>query len=149
MSSKPYDQFSKELLEELLCPLGRVEVNKQVTDEARFVDVLFTSAPTAQAQNLGLLGRIAVLNTALLEPFRNQPSRSEVRNCFLKLFTVIADSQRKAKREKTSLPEDSLARLWIISPSASASLLADLEVKLDLEKWSRGVYFSRNVLEQQ
>ena len=109
MSSKPYDQFSKELLEELLSPLGRVEVNKQVTDEARFVDVLFTSTPTAQAQNLGLLGRIAVLNTALLEPFRNQPSRSEVRNCFLKLFTVIADSQRKAKREKTSLPEDSLA----------------------------------------
>lgn len=141
MTSKPYDQFSKELLEELLSPLGRVEVNKQVTDEARFVDVLFTSTPTAQAQNLGLLGRIAVLNTALLEPFRNQPSRSEVRNCFLKLFTVIADSQRKAKREKTSLPEDSLARLWIISPSASASLLEDLEVKLDLEKWSRGVYF--------
>ncbi|MEH1955482.1 hypothetical protein [Nostoc sp.] len=76
MTSKPYDQFSKELLEELLSPLGRVEVNKQVTDEARFVDVLFTSTPTAQAQNLGLLGRIAVLNTALLEPFRNQPSRS-------------------------------------------------------------------------
>ncbi|QKQ73163.1 hypothetical protein [Nostoc sp. TCL240-02] len=141
MSSKPYDQFSKELLEELLSPLGRVEVNKQVTDEARFVDVLFTSTPTAQAQNLGLLGRIAVLNTALLEPFRNQPTRSEVRNCFLKLFTVIADSQRKAKREKTSLPEDSLARLWIISPSASASLLEDLEVKLDLENWTTGVYF--------
>lgn len=145
MTSKPYDQFSKQLLEELLSPLGRVEVNREVTDEARFVDVLFTSTPTAQAQNLGLLGRIAVLNTALLEPFRNQPSRSEVRNCFLKLFTVIADSQRKAKREKTSLPEDSLARLWIISPSASASLLEDLEVKLDLENWTTGVYFFQNV----
>ena len=36
MSSKPYDQCSKELLEELLSPLGRVEVNKQVTDDSRF-----------------------------------------------------------------------------------------------------------------
>ena len=42
---------------------------------------------------------------------------------------------------KTSLPEDSLARLWIIAPSASGSLLADLEVKLDLEQWISGVYF--------
>jgi hypothetical protein len=100
MTSKPYDQFSKQLLEELLSPLGRVEVNKEVTDKARFVDVLFSPSPQAQSQSLGLLGRIAVLNTTLLEPFRNQPSRTEVRNCFLKLFTVIADSQRKAKREK-------------------------------------------------
>ncbi|MCC5599507.1 hypothetical protein [Nostoc favosum] len=144
MTRKPYDQFSKQLLEELLSPLGKVEVNKEVTDEARFVDVLFSPAlpPQELAQSLGLLGRIALLNTALLEPFRNQPSKTEVRNCVLKLFTVIADSQRKAKREDTNLPENDLARLWILAPSASPGLLNGFGAKLDLENWPSGVYFS-------
>ena len=138
---QPHDKFAKEFLEELLAPLGEVKINREVTDVTRFVDVLFLPSPQAQAESLGLLGRIALLNTTLLEPFRNQPSRTEVRNCFMKLFTVIADSQRKAKREETTISEDDLARLWILAPSVSASLLADLEVKLDLEKWPCGVYF--------
>ncbi|YAF99298.1 MAG: hypothetical protein AB3A66_28055 (plasmid) [Nodularia sp. CChRGM 3473] len=141
MTRKPHDQFAKQFLEELLSPLGKVEPNKEVIDEARQVDVLFSPAPTAQAPNLGLLGRIALLNTALLEPFRNQPSRTEVRNCLTKLFTVIADSQRKAKREDTSLPEDDLARLWILAPSASPGLLESFGAKLELETWPNGVYF--------
>ncbi len=143
MTRKPYDLFSKQFLKELLCPLGEVETDKEITDEAREIDVLFSPAPTAQAQaqSLGLLGRIALLNTGLLEPFRNQPSRTEVRNCCLKLLTVIADFQRQAKRKKTSISEDDLARLWILAPSASESLLNDFAAKLDLESWSTGVYF--------
>ncbi|MBE9054262.1 hypothetical protein IQ243_28500 [Nostocales cyanobacterium LEGE 11386] len=141
MTRKPHDQFAKQFLEELLSPLGKVEPNKEVIDEARQVDVLFSPSPQAQASNLGLLGRIALLNTALLEPFRNQPSKTEVRNCLTKLFTVIADSQRKAKREDISLPEDDLARLWILAPSASPGLLESFGAKLDLENWTNGVYF--------
>lgn len=135
--------FSKQFLKELLSPLGEVKVNEEVTDEARFVDVLFfpISTSVTQVQSLGLLGRIALLNTALLEPFRNQPSRTEIRNCFLKLFTVIADSQRKAKREETTISENDLARLWILAPSASEILLNDFGAKLDLESWPTGVYF--------
>ncbi|MFN6569856.1 hypothetical protein [Dendronalium sp. ChiSLP03b] len=146
MTTKPHDQFAKQFLEELLSSLGEVTTNREVTDEPRFVDVLFspTTTSTADAETLGLLGRIAMLNTALLEPFRNQPSFSEIRNCFLKLFVVIADAQRKAKREKTRLREASLARLWIVSPSVSEALLKDLEVKLDLENWPSGVYFVQN-----
>ncbi|MFW9261962.1 hypothetical protein [Nostoc sp. CALU 546] len=143
MTRKPHDQFAKQFLEELLSPLGKVEANKEVVDETRQVDVLFSPAPTSQAQtqNLGLLGRIALQSTALLEPYRNQPSKTEVRNCLLKLFTVIADSQRKAKREDTSLPESDLARLWILAPSASPALLESFGAKLELENWMRGVYF--------
>jgi hypothetical protein len=81
------------------------------------------------------------MNTALLEPFRNQPSGTEIRNCFLKLFAVIANAQRKVKRKKIKLSEDSLARLWIISPSVSETLLLNFEFKLDLENWPNGVYF--------
>ncbi len=141
MTRKPHDQFAKQFLEELLSPLGKVEANKEVIDEARQIDVLFSPAPQAQGSNLGLLGRIALLNTALLEPFRNQPSKTEVRNCLTKLFTVMADSQRKAKRENTTIAEDSLARLWILSPSASLGLLESFGAKLDLENWPTGVYF--------
>ncbi|MEA5502389.1 hypothetical protein VB735_04550 [Halotia wernerae UHCC 0503] len=141
MTRKPHDQFAKQFLEELLSPLGKVEANKEVIDEARQVDVLFSPAPQAQGSNLGLLGRIALLNTALLEPFRNQPSKTEVRNCLTKLFTVMADSQRKAKRENITIAEDSLARLWILSLSASPGLLESFGAKLDLENWTTGVYF--------
>ncbi|MCC2692873.1 hypothetical protein [Nodularia sp. LEGE 04288] len=140
MSTKPHDQFAKQFLEELLAPLGEVRTNQEVRDETRFVDVLFTPAPQAHDLNLGLLGRIALMNTALLEPFRNQPSATEIRNCFLKLFAVIANAQRKAKREKRRLAEDGLARLWIISPSVSETLLVNFEFKLDLENWPSGVY---------
>ncbi|BAY66675.1 hypothetical protein NIES22_68190 (plasmid) [Calothrix brevissima NIES-22] len=106
------------------------------------VDILFSASSTPQAnqQSLGLLGRIAV-GTSLLEPFRNQPTKTEVRNCLLKVFTVMADSQRKAKREDTSLPEDNLARLWILAPSASPGLLNSFGAKLELDNWSAGVYF--------
>jgi hypothetical protein len=143
MTTKPHDQFAKQFLKELLSPLGEVSTNQEVTDETRFVDVLFSATPnsTADAETLGLLGRIAFLNTALLEPFRNQPSFSEVRSCLQKLFTVIADSQREANREDTTLAEDDLARLWILSPSASQTLLKAFGATLDLDNWPNGVYF--------
>ncbi|WP_414542789.1 hypothetical protein [Nostoc sp. CCY0012] len=47
MTRKPHDQFAKQFLEELLSPLGKVEANKEVIDEARQVDVLFSPAPTS------------------------------------------------------------------------------------------------------
>ncbi|WP_339382479.1 hypothetical protein [Nostoc flagelliforme] len=83
MTQQPHDKFAKQFLEELLAPFGEVRTNREVTDETRFVDVLFFPTPTSatNAETLGLLGRIAVLNTTLLEPFRNQPNRTEVRSC--------------------------------------------------------------------
>ncbi|MCC5640739.1 hypothetical protein LC593_33920 [Nostoc sp. CHAB 5844] len=143
MPTKPHDQFAKQFLKELLSPLGEVSTNQEVTDETRFVDVLFSATPnsTADAETLGLLGRIAFLNTTLLEPFRNQPSRTEVRSCLQKLFTVIADAQRQANREDTTIAEENLARLWILSPTASKTLLKTFDAKLDLANWQSGVYF--------
>ncbi|MCC5670299.1 hypothetical protein LC653_42560 [Nostoc sp. CHAB 5784] len=79
MIQQPHDKFAKQFLEELLSPFGEVKTNREVTDETRFVDVLFSPTPTSavDAETLGLLGRIAVLNTTLLEPFRNQPSQAQ------------------------------------------------------------------------
>jgi hypothetical protein len=142
MTRQPHDQFAKQYLEELLSPLGKVEVSREVTDEVRQVDILFSPAPSpkANAQSLGLLGRI-VRSASLLEPFRNQPSKTEVRNCILKLFSFYRELQRKARRENTSLPEDGLPRLWILAPSASESLLNSFGARLELENWLPGVYF--------
>lgn len=85
----------------------------------------------------------------MLEPFRNQPSRTEVRNCLLKLLAYFGELQRKAKREKTSLPENNLPRLWILATSASDTLLESFGAKLELQKWPQGVYFFLSLSEQR
>ncbi|BAY41725.1 hypothetical protein NIES2111_61210 (plasmid) [Nostoc sp. NIES-2111] len=143
MTTKPHDRFAKQFLQELLSPLGEVSVGTEVTDEARFVDVLFSSTPTSitQAQTLGLLGKVATQNTALLEPFRNQPSRSQIRNCIAKVFILIADAEREAKREKRRIREPDLPHLWILAPSVSKGILKTFKATLDLENWMSGVYF--------
>jgi hypothetical protein len=76
-----------------------------------------------------------------LEPFRNQPSKTEVRNCLLKLFSVYGELQRKAKRENTSLPENNLPRLWILATTASTTLVESFGARLDTDNWLVGVYF--------
>lgn len=142
MTRQPHDQFAKQYLEELLSPFGKVEVSREVTDEVRQVDIFFspTSSPQAHQNYLGLLGRMAA-STSLLEPFRNQPSKTEIRNCILKLFSFCGELQRKAKRDNAPLPEDDLPQLWVLATSASTTLLDSFGAKLDLENWVLGVYF--------
>ncbi|TRU08519.1 MAG: flagellar assembly protein H, partial [Microcystis sp. Msp_OC_L_20101000_S702] len=136
---KPHDQFAKNYLEQLLSPLGTVEISKEVSDETRQIDVFFSPNPEPNRDYLGLLGRI-VLNTVLIEPYRNPPNRSEIRNCLAKLLTILAELQRQAKRENQSYNEDNAPRLWILSPSAGITVLEGFGAKLDPE-WPEGVYF--------
>jgi hypothetical protein len=142
MTRQPHDQFAKQYLEELLSPLGEVIISREISDETRQIDIFFSPTPSAQTniEILGLLGRIAQ-TTSLIEPFRNQPSRTEIRNCLLKLFSVYAELQRKARRENMSLPEENLPCLWILTTTASDALLKGFNAKLDLENWLDGVYF--------
>jgi hypothetical protein len=76
----------------------------------------------------------------LLEPFRNQPSYSEVRSCLSKLFHVIDDFQRQAKRDEKAVTEDELPQLWIITSSASDDLLSKFGA-FARENWLQGIYF--------
>ena len=55
-------------------------------------------------------------------------------------MTILAELQRQAKRENQSYNEDNAPRLWILSPSASLTLLESLGAKLDPD-WPEGVYF--------
>jgi hypothetical protein len=65
MTRQLHDQFAKQYLEELLSPYGKVEVSREVIDEVRQVDILFspTPSPNADLQSLGLLGKIATTDS--------------------------------------------------------------------------------------
>ena len=89
---------------------------------------------------MGLLGRFADTK-ALIEPFRNAVTTSEVRSCMTKLFDTCARFEREAKRNNTRLSEDSLPRLWILSPTASEEFLEGFGAESDEDKWARGVHF--------
>ena len=138
---KPHDQFAKNYLEELLSPLGQVEISKEITDENRQIDLFFSPHPDRQitVDNLGLLGQIA-LNSTLLEPYRNSPTRADVRNCLSKLTAVFAELQRQAKRENSPYNEENLPRLWILAPLVSETILNGFGAALD-PNWPEGVYF--------
>jgi hypothetical protein len=142
MTRFPHDQFAKDYLKELLSPLGEVETSRDVAGEVRSIDVWFTPAPLSpgDALGLGLLGRLA-LEPAIIEPFRNAVTPSQIRSCMSKLFDVQAELERQAKREKTSIRDPDLPWLWILSPTASVPLLNGFKATLDEDNWSRGVYF--------
>jgi hypothetical protein len=141
MTKNPFDQFSKQFLEELLSPFGTIEITREVAGEPQFVDVYFI--PNTQLLNapstLGLLGKM-VQTPCLIEPFRNQPTPTEVRSCILKLLQVCSDLQRRARRETITVSEDNLPQLWILSSSASETLLNGFGAIQNLD-WPEGAYF--------
>jgi hypothetical protein len=141
MSKNPFDQFAKQFFEIFLTPLGEVRTNFEVPGEPKFIDIWFTPShpPGVITDDLGILAKITTL-PCLLEPFRNQPSYSEVRSCLSKLFHVIDDFQRQAKRDEKTVSEDELPQLWIITPSASDDLLSTFGA-FPREDWLTGIYF--------
>ncbi|MFB2921835.1 hypothetical protein [Aerosakkonema funiforme] len=140
MTVFPYDQFAKDYLKELLAPLGEVKTSQNIAGEVREIDVWFV--PAAQAGNataLGLLARLAA-TSAIFEPFRNAIDLGDVRSCVGKLFDLFAFLERQARRKNSRLEETDLPHLWIISPTASESLLTGFGATLDVNNPVSGVY---------
>ncbi|MBW4613465.1 MAG: DUF4351 domain-containing protein [Desmonostoc vinosum HA7617-LM4] len=135
-----HDQFAKDYLEELLKPYGEVQAPSRVAGEVREIDVLFS--PFTEPNNLetlGLLGRFAEL-PAIFEPFRNAVSKEEICDCLLKLLEVRGALQREAKRNKTTVTESAIPKLWILTPTASTPLLAGFSTIQKLD-WLPGIHF--------
>jgi hypothetical protein len=142
MTQTPFDQMSKQYLEEFLAPLGIVQRQYEIPGEAKFADVWFIpNHQTIQHENLGLLGQM-IQTSCLLEPYRNTPSRTEVRVSMMKLIWVQEDERRKAQKDE--LTEDELPALWILAATASKPLLqaAKGAIKSD---WMPGVYFFADI----
>ena len=146
MTRTPHDNFAKDYFEELLSPLGKVQISRVVTDEARQIDILFSpsSPPIVPPESLGLLGRLVTQNSSI-EIFRNQPNLFQVLMCANKLYSYFAELNRQAKREDTPLDVQGLGKLLIISTTASQELLDGFGATLDLEINCDGVYsFPKN-----
>lgn len=141
MTQVPFDQLSKQYLEEFLAPLGMVQRNLEVLGESKFVDIWFvpTTPLGSRGQDLGLLGRI-IQTPCLLEPFRNAPSRTEVRTCILKLIWIQEDQRRKEKQRALSLQEIDLPQLWILAAIATNPVIQDFGAE-ERPEWGSGVYF--------
>lgn len=136
-----HDQFAKDYLEELLSPFGECQVPLEIRSEIRQVDVFFAPSPQAQtsAEVLGLLGKLAI-TPCLFEPFRNPVTINETRTCLLKLLEVHTDFIRQANRENTRLNENNYPKLWILTPTASSTILEGFCAKTDTDNWCPGIY---------
>jgi hypothetical protein len=139
-----HDQFAKDLLEELLAPLGEVQPSRKIPSEVREVDLWFSphapsTTPASLGPTLGLLGRFAT-QPASFEPFRNPVSEQEICDCLLKLLELRGEVVRQAKRDKLELNRDTLPKLWILTPTASQPLLQGFSAQPDPEQWPPGVY---------
>ena len=121
-----HDRFAKEFLEELLSPIGTVNIGRDVTSEVREIDVYFTpgTAIPEYSETLGLLGKMAS-TTAIFEPFRNPANVSEICSCLGKLLDVRGDLERQSRRENTRYDDAQLPKLWILMPTASKALVSN------------------------
>jgi hypothetical protein len=147
MTQTPHDQLAKQYLEEFLAPFGRIERQYEVPGEAKYVDVWFIpedAVVEARSDDLGLLGRMTE-GMCLLEPYRNAPSRTEVRISIMKLLWVQDDEQRKAKQTGNTLPEADLPKLWILAATLSEPLVEDASGMIKAE-WGAGIYFMADLL---
>ena len=137
-----HDRFAKEYLEELLSPMGTVNVGRDVTSEVREIDVYFTptNAIPEYSETLGLLGKMAN-TTAIFEPFRNPANVSEICSCLGKLLDVRGELERKFRRENTRYDDGQLPKLWILMPTASKALVDGFNAIPDTENWMQGIYF--------
>ncbi|MEG4808328.1 flagellar assembly protein H [Microcoleus sp. F8-D3] len=137
-----HDLFAKEFLEELLSPIGTVNIGRDVTSEVREIDVYFTpsTAIPEYSETLGLLGKMAS-TTAIFEPFRNPANVSEICSCLGKLLDVRGELERKFRRENTRYDDTQLPKLWILMPTASKALVDSFNAIPDTENWMQGIYF--------
>jgi hypothetical protein len=142
MAQNPHDQLAKLYLEEFLAPFGMVERQYEVPGEAKYVDVWFVPKQTdLQTADLGLLGQM-VQRPCLFEPYRNVPTRTDVRVSVMKLVWVQEDERRKAQKDE--LAEDELPILWILAATTSKPLLQDASATMP-PGWLPGVYFTASI----
>ena len=140
MSRLHHDQFTKQCAEELLSPIGQVQINREVPGEPHAIDIYFTPHPEGAIAlpTLGILGRMA-RQPCLIEPFSTGLTGEDIEGCLLKLMGTIAEIRREARRAKRRLLSEELPQLWMVAPTVSAAQLARFGAKAK-KGWPRGVY---------
>ncbi len=132
-------------MEDLFSTYGQVKAPLRVSSEMRQIDIWFDpQVPPGDLQPLGLLGRMAQ-TTAILEPFRNPATPEEICSCLLKALELRAEQQRQAERNTTKHYSATIPTLWVLTPTASASLLKGFRAQEE-DAWSPGLYFLADTL---
>ena len=141
MTRTPHDSFAKDLLEEILRPLGRFQAPLEVRDGPRQIDIWFIPAnsPEADPSLFGVLGAI-VETECLLEPVRAQLSQIEILKCTRRQLIFYGTKERNAARENRTITEAELPPLWILCPNVSPEVISLFGAK-GKEGWPEGVYF--------
>lgn len=142
MTQSPHNQFATDYLNQVLSPIGLVKTRYEIPEPVQEIDIYFTPNTTANDDllSLGLLGRFAQ-TPALFEPFGDAVTPDQIRDCLSKLFHLHVKLDQRAKQENRSLNEEELPRLWILIPTASASLLEGFAALPDEQNWLSGIYF--------
>ena len=149
-----HDQFAKECAAGMLEYIGgNVNIQHQLWAEVSYADLSFepsaTTTDIVAASQLGLFGKLA-MKPCLMEFFKQQPTKIEIRSCLAKLFVYHGELLRRAKRKNVKptknldnprLAETSLPRLWIITTYASETLLNGFAAQLQPNEWGDGIYF--------
>ncbi len=141
MTELIHAQFAKDYLENLLAPYGEVQAHNPVSAEVSPIDIWFAPLPqaTAATEALGLLGRLAA-TPSLFEPFRHPVTVDDVCNELKKELKLIGEYYREAEANNTTLQEEELPTLWILTPTASETLLSGFGATID-DNWLPGIYF--------
>ncbi|AFZ49598.1 hypothetical protein [Dactylococcopsis salina] len=120
-----HDKFAKDYFESLLEPFGQINSQKRVSAEDQYIDVWFEPAQEhlRELNELGGLGRMAT-TPSMFEPYRNPVTPEQIGDCLLKLLLIKAEMKRQARRKESSLAEESVPKLWILTPTASSTVLS-------------------------
>jgi len=135
-----YEQFSKDYLEKLLSPYGKIEVERTLTTSPRRdIDLWFAPSLLELPKELGLLARLAKTR-ALFEPYHHPVTPDETRASLVKLLEVQGEFYRAAHREQVQLAESDLPWLWILTPTTSEDILNGFGAKESTDE-ETGIYF--------
>lgn len=143
MTRFPHDEFAKGFLESLLLNVGTVKTSLKIGSEVREVDIYFQpDDKTDTSPYLGLLGEIAK-SSLIFEPFRSPAKVHQIRFCLSKLYDLHADLFREFRRDRQREPKESeLPNLWILTPTASETILTGYGASLNTDFVPSGVYLA-------
>ncbi|NEP09223.1 MAG: hypothetical protein F6K14_03055 [Symploca sp. SIO2C1] len=135
-----YEQFSKDYLEKLLSPYGKIEVERTFTiSPRRDIDLWFAPSVSELPKELGLLARLAKTRV-LFEPYHHPVTSDEITASMIKLLEVQGEFHRAAERETLQWNESDLPWLWILTPTISEETLTGFGAEESTEE-ETGIYF--------
>ena len=135
MTQFPHDNFIKDYIPELIGEYGQATPGVNLAVEVKEIDILFIPNQPVPIDVLGLLGEL-VAKTCILEVYRNSVTSQQIKTCLGKLFEVQNSQIKEGQKNKQTLPESELTRLWILTPTLSENILKSFSV----EREKAGVY---------